>query len=56
MIRPAVTNLTQTQAAADANFTINGYAATSSSNVVTGAITGVTLNLAAAIGRRAPTT
>ncbi|MGO9993978.1 MAG: flagellar filament capping protein FliD [Steroidobacteraceae bacterium] len=40
-----VTNLTQTQAASDANFTINGYAATSASNVASGAITGVTLNL-----------
>lgn len=40
-----VTNMTQTQAAADANFTINGYAGTSSSNMVTGAVSGVTLNL-----------
>jgi len=40
-----VTHLTQTTAAADANFTLNGYAATSASNVVTGAISGVTLNL-----------
>jgi flagellar hook-associated protein 2 len=38
-------NLTETQAAADANFTINGYAATSPTNQVTGAISGVTLNL-----------
>lgn len=37
--------MTQTIAAADANFTINGYAATSASNSVTGAITGVTINL-----------
>ncbi len=37
--------LTQTQAAQDANFTINGYAATSASNSVTGALTGVTINL-----------
>jgi flagellar hook-associated protein 2 len=42
----ATTNtLTQTTAPADANFSINGYAATSASNVVTGAISGVTLNL-----------
>jgi len=37
--------LTQTQAAQDANFTINGYAATSASNVVKGALSGVTLDL-----------
>ena len=49
-----ITNLTQTQAAQDANFSINGFAATSSSNVVSGAITGVTLNLAA--GHRPPST
>ncbi len=42
-----VTNLTQTQAAQDASFTLNGYAATSASNVVTGAISGVTVNLVA---------
>jgi flagellar hook-associated protein 2 len=42
----AVTSgLTQTQAAQDANFTLNGYAATSASNVVTGALSGVTLDL-----------
>jgi flagellar hook-associated protein 2 len=40
-----VTNLTQTQAAQDANFTINGFAATNPSDVVSGAISGVTLNL-----------
>jgi len=45
--------LTQTQAATDANFTINGYPATSASNVASGAITGVTLNL---IGASATTT
>jgi flagellar hook-associated protein 2 len=39
------TALTQTQAAQNANFTLNGYAATSASNVATGALTGVTLNL-----------
>ena len=37
----SITNLTQTQAAADANFTINGFAATSASNVVSSAISGV---------------
>jgi flagellar hook-associated protein 2 len=37
--------LTQTQQAQDANFTLNGLAATSASNVVSGALTGVTLNL-----------
>jgi flagellar hook-associated protein 2 len=52
----AVTNLTQTQAATDANFTINGYAATSASNVVTGAISGVTLNLLAPSAANTPTT
>jgi flagellar hook-associated protein 2 len=40
-------SLTQTQAALDANFTVNGYAATSASNVVTSAISGVTLTLLA---------
>src|SRR3984957_19636182 len=35
-----ITNLTQTQAAQDANFSINGFAATSPSNVVSGALTG----------------
>jgi flagellar hook-associated protein 2 len=52
----SVTNLTQTQAAQDANFTINGYAATSASNVVTGALSGVTLNLLAASAANTPTT
>lgn len=41
----STTGLTETQAALDANFTLNGYPATSASNQVTGAITGVTLNL-----------
>ena len=40
-----VSGLTQTQAAQDANFTINGFAATSASNVVKGALSGVTLDL-----------
>jgi flagellar hook-associated protein 2 len=52
----SITNLTQTQAAADANFSINGYASTSASNVVSGAITGVTLNLSAASAANTPTT
>jgi flagellar hook-associated protein 2 len=37
--------LTQTQAAQDANFTINGYAATSASNLVKGTLSGVTIDL-----------
>jgi flagellar hook-associated protein 2 len=44
-LAPLVSTLTQTQAATDANFSINGYAATSASNVVSSAISGVTLNL-----------
>jgi flagellar hook-associated protein 2 len=48
--------LTQTQAAADANFSINGYAASSPNNVVSGAITGVTLNLLGASAANTPTT
>jgi flagellar hook-associated protein 2 len=51
-----VTNLTQTQAAQDASFTINGFAATSPSNVVSGAISGVTLNLTQASAANTPTT
>ncbi|HEX4152437.1 MAG TPA: flagellar filament capping protein FliD [Steroidobacteraceae bacterium] len=51
-----VTNLTQTQAAQDANFTLNGYAATSANNVVSGAITGVTLDLLGASAANTPTT
>jgi flagellar hook-associated protein 2 len=51
-----VTNLTQTQAATDAKFTINGFAATSPSNVVSGAISGVTLNLTQASAANTPTT
>jgi flagellar hook-associated protein 2 len=42
--------------AQDASFSINGFAATSSSNVVTGAITGVTLNLVGASAPLTPTT
>jgi flagellar hook-associated protein 2 len=52
----SITNLTQTQAAADANFTLNGFAATSSSNVVNSAITGVTLDLLQASAPGTPTT
>jgi flagellar hook-associated protein 2 len=51
-----VTNLTQTQAAQDANYSINGFAATSSSNVVSDAISGVTLNLQKASAANTPTT
>ncbi|MGC1521565.1 MAG: flagellar filament capping protein FliD [Steroidobacteraceae bacterium] len=51
-----VTKLTQTQAATDASFTINGFAATSPSNVVSGAISGVTLNLTKASAANTPTT
>ncbi len=52
----SITNLTQTQAAHDANFSINGYAATSASNVVSNAISGVTLNLLGASAANTPTT
>jgi len=41
----SLTTLTQTQAAQDANFTVNSYPATSASNQVTSVISGVTLNL-----------
>lgn len=51
-----VTNLTQTQAAQNANFSINGYAAVSPGNVVSGAISGVTLNLLKASAANTPTT
>ena len=51
-----VTNLTQTQAAADANFSINGFAATSPSNLVSSAISGVTLNLLQPSAANTPTT
>jgi flagellar hook-associated protein 2 len=51
-----VTNLTQTQAAQDANYSINGFGATSSSNVVSNAISGVTLNLQQASAANTPTT
>jgi flagellar hook-associated protein 2 len=51
-----VTNLTQTQAATNANFTINGFAASSAGNQVTSVISGVTLNLLKATAAGAPTT
>jgi flagellar hook-associated protein 2 len=51
-----VTGLTQTQAAQDASFSINGYAATSASNQVSSAISGVTLNLLQASAPGTPTT
>lgn len=51
-----VSNLTQTQTAADANYSINGYAATSASNQVSNAITGVTLDLLGASAANTPTT
>ena len=50
------TALTQTQAAQDANFTLNGYAGTSASNVVNGAISGVSLTLLAPTASGASTT
>ncbi|HEY2782916.1 MAG TPA: flagellar filament capping protein FliD [Steroidobacteraceae bacterium] len=42
--------------AQDANFSINGFPATSGSNLVTGAITGVTINLLGASAPATPTT
>lgn len=42
---PVATTLTQTLAAQDASFSVNGIAITSASNSVTGAIQGVTLTL-----------
>jgi flagellar hook-associated protein 2 len=42
---PTTTKLTQTQAALNANFTVNGFPATSASNQVTSVISGVTVNL-----------
>jgi flagellar hook-associated protein 2 len=52
----SVTNLTQTQAAKDASFSINGFAATSANNQVTTALTGVTINLLQASAANTPTT
>src|SRR5258708_6047889 len=51
-----VTNLTQTQAATDANFSVNGFAATSPSNQVTSVISGVTLNLLGTTAANTPAT
>jgi flagellar hook-associated protein 2 len=50
------TTLTQTQAAQDANFTINGFAATSPSNQVTGAVSGLTFDLLKTTPAGSPTT
>ncbi|MFI4891690.1 MAG: flagellar filament capping protein FliD, partial [Steroidobacterales bacterium] len=55
-LAPLVSTLTQTQTAADANFTINTYPATSASNVVSSAISGVTLNLLGQSATNTPTT
>jgi flagellar hook-associated protein 2 len=49
-------NLTQTQAAQNANFLINTYAATSAGNQVSSVINGVTLNLTKASAASTPTT
>lgn len=50
------TNLTQTQAALNANFTVNSFAATSASNQVTSVISGVTVNLLKPTALATPTT
>ncbi len=50
------TALTQSQAALDAQFSINGFAASSPSNQVTGVISGVTLNLLQASPANTPFT
>ena len=47
--------LTQTQAAQDASFSINGFPATSASNVVSSAITGVSIHLLQASAVNTPT-
>ena len=47
--------LTQTQAAQDASFSINGFPATSASNVVSSAITGVSIHLLQASAVDTPT-
>jgi flagellar hook-associated protein 2 len=52
----STTAMTETQAALDANFTLNGFPATSASNQVTSAITGVTLNLLKVTAAATPTT
>jgi flagellar hook-associated protein 2 len=58
LVYPAsgTTGLTQTQAAADANYSINGFPATSANNVVSGAISGVTLDLLGPSAANTPTT
>jgi flagellar hook-associated protein 2 len=48
-------NLTQTQAAQDASYSINGFAATSANNVVSNAISGVTINLLGVSAANTPT-
>jgi flagellar hook-associated protein 2 len=53
---PTTTKLTQTQPPLDANFTVNGFPATSASNQVTSAIDGVTLNLLKPTAVGTPTT
>jgi flagellar hook-associated protein 2 len=55
-LAPLVSTLAVTQPAADANFTINGFAATSPSNVVSSAISGVTLDLLGQSAADTPTT
>jgi flagellar hook-associated protein 2 len=52
----SITNLTLTQPAADANFSINNFPATSASNQVGSAISGVTINLLQASAPSTPTT
>jgi flagellar hook-associated protein 2 len=51
-----VTKLTQTQAATDANFSVNKFAATSPTNQVTSVISGVTLNLLGTTAVNTPAT
>ncbi len=55
-LAPLVSSLAVTQPAADANFSINGFAATSPNNVVSSAISGVTINLLAQSAAGTPTT
>jgi flagellar hook-associated protein 2 len=52
----AATNLTQTQPALNANFTVNTFAATSAGNQVTSVISGVTVNLLKPTALATPTT
>jgi flagellar hook-associated protein 2 len=53
---PTTTKLTQTQAALNANFTVNGFPATSAGNQVTSVISGVTVNLLKPTAVATPTT